>query len=61
MPGFLFSIAVEGLNAWPSKVAGPMLDSGDGRVDIEAMTLEHEGLENEGMARPRDWSGGSPE
>jgi phage tail-like protein len=41
--------------AWPSKIASPYLSSESGEVAIEELTIHHEG-----MAMPRDWSGGPP-
>ncbi|MBA3532171.1 MAG: phage tail protein, partial [Ardenticatenales bacterium] len=35
-------------NAWPSKLAGPTLDSGSGEFSVEDMTIQHEGMNRDG-------------
>jgi len=38
------------LNAWPSKLSGPSLDSGSGDFTVEEMTIQHEGMNRDGSA-----------
>jgi phage tail-like protein len=38
------------LNAWPSKLSGPSLDSGSGDFALEEMIVQHEGMKRDGSA-----------